>query len=54
VIALRPGSGVPPARFQALVGSVLDRDIAAGAPFELRDLATARRPALFEPVEKAS
>jgi sialic acid synthase SpsE len=39
VIALRPATQVAPADLLRLVGSVLDRDIEAGAAFELRDIA---------------
>jgi N,N'-diacetyllegionaminate synthase len=44
IIALRPATGLQPAELPHLIGSVLERDIAAGAPFEPRDIA----------VEKAS
>ncbi len=38
VIALRPATRVAPARIAALVGATLQRDISAGAPFDLGDL----------------
>jgi sialic acid synthase SpsE len=44
VIALRPATTVSPSALSRLVGSVLDRDLAAGEAFQLRDIA----------VEKAS
>jgi|SRR5688572_6954421 sialic acid synthase SpsE len=44
VIALRPATAVSPGELSRLVGSVLDRDLAAGEAFQLRDIA----------VEKAS
>jgi N-acetylneuraminate synthase/N,N'-diacetyllegionaminate synthase len=44
VIPLRPATTMGPGDLRRLVGAVLDRDVAAGAPFELRDIA----------VEKAS
>jgi len=44
VIALRPATGVGPGELARLVGSVLERDLAAGEAFQLRDIA----------VEKAS
>ncbi len=39
VIALRPATAVPPADLPHLVGTVLDRDVPAGQPFEACDLA---------------
>jgi sialic acid synthase SpsE len=38
VIALRPATRVPPSRVGALVGVTLQRDVTAGAPFDLSDL----------------
>jgi sialic acid synthase SpsE len=38
VVVLRPGSGLAPSMLPALIGSVLARDVAAGAPFELADV----------------
>jgi sialic acid synthase SpsE len=43
VMALRPATAVPPAQVGALVGATLSRDVAAGAPFEARDLAPGER-----------
>jgi sialic acid synthase SpsE len=39
VIALRPATRVSPTRMGALVGVTLQRDVTAGAPFDLSDLA---------------
>jgi sialic acid synthase SpsE len=39
VIALRPATAVQPADLPQLIGSVLDRDVAAGEPFTARDIA---------------
>ena len=41
VIALRPATRVAPSRVGALVGATLTRDVSAGAPFDLSDLAGA-------------
>ena len=42
VIALRPATGVAPGELSRLVGSVLERDLAAGEAFQLRDIAVER------------
>jgi N,N'-diacetyllegionaminate synthase len=39
VIALRPATPLAPADISHLVGTVLGRDVAAGAPFDAQDIA---------------
>src|SRR5262249_33672540 len=43
VIALRPATRVAPSRMGAFVGATLRRDVVAGAPFDLGDIAEAGR-----------
>jgi sialic acid synthase SpsE len=54
VIALRPATNLSPADLPRLAGSVLDRDIEAGAPFEPRDAACHAGAAWSRRQEKAS
>jgi sialic acid synthase SpsE len=42
VAVLRPATGLPPSDLPRLVGSVLERDLAAGEPFRLHDVALER------------
>jgi sialic acid synthase SpsE len=42
IIALRPATELRPADLPRLVGTTLDRDLAAGAAFEARDMAVER------------
>jgi sialic acid synthase SpsE len=42
VVALRPATSLTPAACGTLIGSVLSRDVAAGAPFAATDIALER------------
>jgi len=42
VMVLRPATGLPPSRLRGLIGSVLARDVDAGAPFLVADISMER------------